>query len=94
LVLDSQAPFTRKEMQIHFEKNGIQVRTIFTGNITRQPVMKNKKWKGNKEFPVADDVMKNGMLIGAHQGMSLKEVDRVKKVFNDLARKYKSEDNA
>ena len=34
------------------------------------------------------------MLIGAHQGMSLKEVDRVKKVFNDLARKYKSEDNA
>jgi len=94
LVLDSQAPFTRKEMQIHFEKNGIQVRTIFTGNITRQPVMKNKKWKGNKEFPTADDVMRNGMLIGAHQGMSLKEVDRVKKVFNDLARKYKSEDNA
>ena len=94
LVLDSQAPFTRKEMQIHFEKNGIQVRTIFTGNITRQPVLKNKKWKGNKEFPTADDVMRNGMLIGAHQGMSLEEVDRVKKVFNDLARKYKSEDNA
>jgi len=94
LVLDSQAPFTRKEMQIHFEKNGIQVRTIFTGNITRQPVMKNKKWKGNKEFPTADDVMRNGMLIGAHQGMSLEEVDRVKKVFNDLARKYKWENNA
>ena len=94
LVLDSQAPFTRKEMQIHFEKNGIQVRTIFTGNITRQPVLKNKKWKGNKEFPTADDVMRNGMLIGAHQGMSLEEVDRVKKVFNDLARKYKWENNA
>jgi len=94
LVLDSQAPFTRKEMQIHFEKNGIQVRTIFNGNITRQPVMKNKKWKGNKEFPTADDVMRNGMLIGAHQGMSLEEVDRVKKVFNDLARKYKWENNA
>jgi len=89
LVLDRQAPFTRKQMQIHFEKNGVQVRTIFTGNITRQPVMKNKKWKGDKEFMIADDVMENGMLIGAHQGMSLKEVNRIKEVFTSLARKYK-----
>ena len=89
LVLDSQAPFTRKQMQIHFEKNGVQVRTIFTGNITRQPVMKNMKWKGNKEFPVADDVMKNGMLIGAHQGMGDKEINRIKEVFTSLAKKYK-----
>lgn len=89
LVLDDKAPFTRKQMQIHFEKNGVQVRTIFTGNITRQPVMKNKKWKGKKEFYVADDVMKNGMLIGAHQGMGEKEINRIKEVFTSLARKYK-----
>jgi len=89
LVLDNHAPFTRKQMQIHFEKNGVQVRTIFTGNITRQPVMKNMKWKGNKEFPVADDVMKNGMLIGAHQGMGDKEINRIKEVFTSLVKKYK-----
>ena len=89
LVLDEKAPFTRKQMQIHFEKNGVQVRTIFTGNITRQPVMKNKKWKGEKEFSEADDVMKNGMLIGAHQGMGKKEINRIKEVFTSLARKYK-----
>jgi CDP-6-deoxy-D-xylo-4-hexulose-3-dehydrase len=89
LVLDDHAPFTRKEMQIHFEKNGIQVRTIFTGNITRQPIMKNQIWKGDKQFSVADEVMKNGMLIGAHQGMSLKEVNRIKKVFTLLVNKYK-----
>lgn len=89
LVLDSKAPFTRKEMQIHFEKNNVQVRTIFTGNITRQPIMKNMKWKGKKEFPVADHVMKNGMLIGAHQGMGEKEINRIKEVFTLLAKKYK-----
>jgi len=89
LVLEDNAPFTRKEMQIHFEKNNVQVRTIFTGNITRQPVMKNMKWKGEKEFPIADHVMKNGMLIGAHQGMTLKEIDHICKVFTSLARKYK-----
>jgi CDP-6-deoxy-D-xylo-4-hexulose-3-dehydrase len=89
LVLDSKAPFTRKQMQIHFEKNNVQVRTIFTGNITRQPIMKNKVWKGEKEFPTADEVMKNGMLIGAHQGMGEKEVNRIKEVFTSLAKKYK-----
>jgi CDP-4-dehydro-6-deoxyglucose reductase, E1 len=89
LVLDDKAPFTRKQMQIHFEKNGVQVRTIFTGNITRQPVMKNKKWKGDKEFSTADDVMQNGMLIGAHQGMGEKEINRIKEVFTSLAKKYK-----
>ena len=94
LVLDNKAPFTRKQMQIHFEKNNVQVRTIFTGNITRQPVMKNKEWKGGKEFPEADNVMENGMLIGAHQGMSLKEVERIKDVFRSLMKKYKWKDNA
>ena len=89
LVLSDKAPFNRKQMQIHFEKNGVQVRTIFTGNITRQPVMKNMKWKGDKEFLVADNVMKNGMLIGAHQGMGDKEINRIKKVFTLLAKKYK-----
>ena len=89
LVLSDKAPFNRKQMQIHFEKNGVQVRTIFTGNITRQPIMKNKKWKGDKEFFVADDVMKNGMLIGAHQGMGEKEINRIKEVFTSLTKKYK-----
>ena len=89
LVLSDKAPFNRKQMQIHFEKNGVQVRTIFTGNITRQPVMKNMKWKGEKEFPEADHVMKNGMLVGAHQGMGKKEVNRIKEVFTLLAKKYK-----
>ena len=32
-------------MQIFFEKNNIQTRTIFTGNILKQPVMKNRFFK-------------------------------------------------
>ena len=51
--------------------------------------MKNMKWKGDKEFPEADHVMKNGMLIGAHQGMGEKEINRIKEVFTSLAKKYK-----
>ena len=87
LVLDSKAPFTRKQLQIHFEKNGIQVRTIFTGNITRQPIMKDKAWKGHNNFSIADEVMKNGMLIGIHQGMTEKEVNTIKTIFTEFINK-------
>ena len=40
LLLQGQLANKRKEMQIFLEKEGIQPRTIFTGNIRRQPVSK------------------------------------------------------
>ena len=70
LVLLENKSFNRKKLQIFFEKNKIQTRTIFTGNILRQPVMKNRKYKKYQGCEVvADDVMKNGILLGCHQGL-------------------------
>ena len=69
-------------MQIFFEKNNIQTRTIFTGNILRQPVMKNQKYKKHPECDqIADDVMKNGILIGCHHGMKTPDLEYISKVF-------------
>ena len=73
LTIKDKAPFTRTEMQIFLEKKNIQTRVVFTGNILRQPGFKNikcKKLKGG--YPQADKVMKNGILIGCHQGMTNK----------------------
>ena len=82
LVLKKNDYFNRKNMQIFFEKNNIQTRTIFTGNILRQPVMKNKKYKKHPECnKVADDVMKNGILLGCHQGMNKSDLNFICNVF-------------
>jgi CDP-6-deoxy-D-xylo-4-hexulose-3-dehydrase len=82
LVIKENKKFNRKEMQIYFEKNNIQTRTIFTGNILKQPVMKNRKYKKHPECnTVANDVMKNGILIGCHQGMKKNELDYICKTF-------------
>ena len=82
VVIKKNKKFTRKKMQIFFERNRIQTRTIFTGNILKQPVMKNRIYmKHSKCDKIADDVMKNGILLGCHQGMNKKELNYICSTF-------------
>jgi CDP-4-dehydro-6-deoxyglucose reductase, E1 len=88
LVIKKNKIFTRKEMQIYFEKNNIQTRTIFTGNILRQPVMKKRYYKKHIECDlVANDVMENGILLGCHQGMVKKQLDYMCNTFKKFLNK-------
>ena len=88
LVIKKNNFFNRKELQIFFEKNNIQTRTIFTGNILKQPVMHKKKYKFFKDCnDVADDVMKNGILLGCHHGLSIKDVNFICKTFEKFTNK-------
>ena len=85
LVIKKNKKFDRKKMQIFFEKNNIQTRTIFTGNILKQPVMKNRIYKKHPKCDeVANDVMKNGILLGCHQGMNKRDLDYICKTFEKL----------
>ena len=78
LVIKKNRFFNRRDMQIFFEKNNIQTRTIFTGNILRQPVMKKRVYKKHPKCDLeADNVMKNGILIGCHQGMKKSELNYI-----------------
>ena len=73
IMIKSNAPFKRKDLQIFLEKRNIQTRVVFTGNILRQPGFKKIKAKKSKlGYPETDLVMKNGMLVGCHQGISKK----------------------
>ena len=90
VLLKNNLIFERRELQIYLEKKGIQTRTIFTGNILRQPIMKNKKYKKINGAGVNSDyVMKNGMLIGCHHGMKKKELTYMINIFNEFLRKKK-----
>ena len=87
LVIKKNKKFDRKQLQIFLESKNIQTRTIFTGNILKQPVMKNKFYKKQKNSEsVANDVMKNGILLGCHQGLKFKDLNYVFKIFNEFAR--------
>ena len=85
LVIKKNKIFNRKKLQIFFERNNIQTRTIFTGNILKQPVMKNRYFKKHPKCDaIADDVMKNGILIGCHQGMIKSDLDYICNVFKKI----------
>jgi CDP-6-deoxy-D-xylo-4-hexulose-3-dehydrase len=89
LVIKLNKYFNRKQLQIYFEKNNIQTRTIFTGNILRQPVMKNRKYKKHpKCHQIADDVMKNGILLGCHHGMKIPDLEYIFNTFKKFLRKW------
>ena len=88
IVIKQKSKINRRELQIYLEKNGIQTRTIFTGNILRQPIMKNRYFKKHKySNNVSDDVMKNGILIGCHHGLRAKELKYISSVFNQYLSK-------
>jgi CDP-6-deoxy-D-xylo-4-hexulose-3-dehydrase len=63
----------RLELLRFLEDNNIQTRVTFAGNVTRHPVYREYL----QDFEVADIVMKNGFLLGAHHGMGLDDVDYV-----------------
>ena len=76
VIIKKNSKIKRKDLQIFLEKKGIQTRTIFTGNILRQPIMKNinfKKIRNSEQN--ANYIMENGMLIGCHHGLKKKELD-------------------
>lgn len=63
----------RLELLTYLEKENIQTRVLFAGNVTRHPVYREYL----QEFPNSDTIMKNGFLLGCHHGMTIEDVEYV-----------------
>ena len=89
ILLKKNIPFSRGQFQINLEKNGIQTRPIFSGNIMRQPLMKNRYFKKHKQANnISDDVMANGVLIGCHNGLTNQEINYMLSVMKKFIEKF------
>ena len=75
IILQNKLASKRREVQIFLEKAGIQTRTIFTGNILRQPVAKKFKWESYGNFSVSDNIMESGLLLGCHNRLTKAKID-------------------
>lgn len=87
LTIRPDAPFTRRELQIWLEERDVQTRPVFTGNILRQPAMKSVATKTSADgYPVADAVMRGGILLACHHGLEEAHLDYMHECFEAFVR--------
>ena len=85
IVITEQAKFSRRDFQIFLEKNDIQTRVVFTGNINRQPGFKNiEKVVSDDGYPNSDRIMRNGVLLPVHHGLTEEMFEK----FESTVRKF------
>jgi len=78
LVIKKTAPFKRLDIVTYLEKNNIQTRPIFTGVITKQPGFKKIPHRDTAStYPVSEDIMENGFVVGLHQGLEEIHLKRI-----------------
>jgi CDP-6-deoxy-D-xylo-4-hexulose-3-dehydrase len=75
LTVRPEAGFTRDAILNHLESGNIQTRTLFAGNLVRQPCFDEMRKERNGfrvvgNLPVTDEIMKNTFWFGVYPGLS------------------------
>ncbi|NKR61954.1 aminotransferase class I/II-fold pyridoxal phosphate-dependent enzyme [Rhodococcus hoagii] len=78
VTVRENAGFSRSQLQESLEAAGIDTRTVWSGNVTRHPMMRNVEYRiPEGGLPFADEVFERGMSLGMSHGMSDEELDHV-----------------
>lgn len=89
ILINKDAPFSRKEFQIYLEKRDIQTRVCFTGNVLRQPMAQGiTKVVRPEGYPNADAVMERGVLLPLHHGMTDEMFERLHNTIDEFVAQY------
>lgn len=89
LTIREDAPFSRRDLQIFLERRNIQTRTVFTGNVLRQPAFANINAKQSKHgYAEADKVMRGGMLMACHHGLNDAQMAHMHESFRVFASQF------
>lgn len=90
LTIKKNAPFSRLDIVKFLEKNNIQTRPVFTGNILRQPGFKNIPHRiAKNKCPVTNEIMERGLIVGCHHGMKEIHLKKLESVFFSFLKQYK-----
>jgi len=71
----------RGSLVAHLEKNGIETRSMFAGNITKHPAYKNSEYRIGSALEHADYILEQSFWIGVHPRMTKDDLEYVVNVF-------------
>jgi len=77
LTLRDGVPFNRRDIMSFLEKNKIQTRLFFAGNVTRQPAYKDMDCRIVGKLDNADKIMRDSFFIGVYPGIDKERMDYV-----------------
>ena len=64
LLIAADAGFERPDLQLFLDERGIDTRTIWTGNVARQPMVRGRRLVLPPDgLPNADEIMERGVLL-------------------------------
>jgi len=78
VMVNADAPFTRSDLQEALEADGIDTRTVWSGNLLRHPMMSGADYRPPEAgLPETDAVFERGMTLGMSHGLTDDEVQRI-----------------
>lgn len=81
LQIRPETGWSRKRLQIHLEDSGVFSRVIFSGNITRHPMLKGRDYRVHPEgLGNCDQIMEFGVMLPCHPTMTEEDQQYVKQV--------------
>jgi CDP-6-deoxy-D-xylo-4-hexulose-3-dehydrase len=85
-LMRPEAGFTRSEFHTYLEALGIDTRTVWSGNMARQPIMQRYPFRQPEQgVPNADNVMRHGMVLPQSHALRPEQVKRVTDAIEDFA---------
>lgn len=77
ITVKEGCPVSRNELTAYLDQNGIGTRLLFAGNLTRQPYMKNIKFRISGDLKNSDSIMNNTFWIGVQPALTEQMLDFV-----------------
>jgi CDP-6-deoxy-D-xylo-4-hexulose-3-dehydrase len=74
----------RGKLVAHLEKNGIETRSMMSGNILRHPAYGNVEYRIGSTLKEADYILEHSFWITCHVSLTKKDLDRIVKTFDDF----------
>lgn len=85
IMIREDAGFVRADLQQYLEGRGIDTRTVWTGNVARQPMMQGVTFRVPDDgLPNADRVMESAMLLPCGHGLSLDDAAYITECVGDF----------
>lgn len=87
IIVSKDAPFSRKQLVQHLEKNGVETRPFFAGFLPYQKAFKKELIKVG-DYSTAKLIHKNSFFMGCHPGISQKDAKYTCNTFDEFLENY------